>query len=66
MDAILKAKIDGMTYAQMLYLWRFSPSGNPLFQDDTGDYFRDAMFAKKNALDEKEQVRISKMIGWER
>lgn len=63
-DEKTKAIIDGMSYKSMLRKWRFAPSGDPMFQDETGDYFAEVMKAKKAALTDEEQVRASKEIGW--
>ena len=56
-----KAKIDSMTYAEMLRQWRFAPSGNPMFQGEVGNYFFQSMREKKKNVD---FVAISKNIGW--
>jgi hypothetical protein len=60
----IKNKIDEMNYAEMLSKWRFSPSGNPMFEGETGDYFRQSMNEKKEKLAPGEHVAISKAIGW--
>lgn len=62
MNADIKAKIDAMPYAEMLYKWRFAAIGDPLFQGETGDYFAKVMKEKKPS--DEERVRISKNIGW--
>ena len=38
-----KKWIDSATYEELLRKWRFAPSGDPLFQGQTGDYFNSVM-----------------------
>lgn len=47
----LKSIIDGMSYESMLSKWRNSPSRNPIFQGESGDYF--AKIMKKKREDER-------------
>ena len=61
-----KMWIDGATYQELLDRWRFAPGGSPLFQGETGDYYKKVMLEKKAALSADEQVAASKAIGWER
>lgn len=69
MDAILtpeeKAFIDSQSLQELLHRWRFSPlSGTePLFQGDTGDYYKKVMFDKRDA-DPDAWTAASKRIGW--
>ena len=63
-DNLVKSRIDGMNYEQMLRRWRFAPIGDPLFQGEAGDYFAEVMTSKKNKLSHEEQVKVSKEIGW--
>lgn len=37
----LKAKIDAMSRQQMAQKWRKAPLGDPIFQGDTGTYFKE-------------------------
>jgi len=57
-----KQRIDDMTQEEMARLWRFAPVGHPLFQGDTGDYFKGVFFGKKGGF----TPAISKNLGWER
>jgi len=57
----MKHKINNMTYEEMLYLWRFSPSGYEFFQGEIGEYFSKVMAEKKKLVD---HAQISKIIGW--
>lgn len=58
--------IDKMSYAEMLSLWRFAPSDNTLFYQETGQYYSDIMEQKKSELNHGQAVMISKDIGWDR
>ena len=62
-DATLKAKIDEMSYEELLRLNRFGDLGDPIFQEETGDYFIKVMAEKKAALMPGEAVAISKRVG---
>jgi hypothetical protein len=55
-----------MSYVGMLRRWRMTPLGNPLFMDESGDYFKKVMFEKKAQLTEDEQVTASKTVGWDK
>ena len=61
-----KKIIDGMSYCDMLYRWRFALSGDRFFTGEVGDYFAKSMKIKKEALPDGEAVRISKEIGWDK
>jgi hypothetical protein len=61
-----KAKIDSMTYKEMLTLWRFASAAHELFLDDTGTYFSTEMAKKAQYLTDEMRVKISKQIGWEK
>ena len=58
----IKTKIDNMSYKSMLSLWRFAPSGDPMFKGEVGKYFGDVMAEKRKTAD---HVSTSKYIGWE-
>lgn len=62
----IKNQIDSMTYEEMLSKWRFAPIGDPMFQGETGDYYKKVMKKKKDQLLDGEHVSISKKIGWEK
>jgi len=59
-----KRWIDNASYETLLKRWRFAKSGDDMFQGDIGKYYSDAMQEKKDDLPHKEQVEISKRIGW--
>ena len=61
----MKDQIDKMDYVAMLRAWRFSPSGDPLFQGgDASDYFQKVMTEKREALPIGGHTAASKLIGW--
>ena len=61
----LKAKLDNSSYAELLSHWRFAPIGDEIFQDESGKYYQEVMFAKRDA-DPAAAVCASKSIGWEK
>ena len=60
----LKAKIDAMDYSALLARWRFSPSGDQLFQDESGKYFSEQIAKMRDKIGAAAHARISKEIGW--
>ena len=59
--------IASQSYKELLWRWRNSPAGDPLFSIDFMDiaaYFERTMQEKKEELEPGEQVAISKEIGW--
>lgn len=59
-----QARIDRLTYQQLLGLWRDAPVGYWMFQDEAGDYAEARMRALRNAG--ADHVAASKAIGWDR
>ena len=59
----LKNQIDGMSYREMLKKWRFTPSGDSMFEGESGTYYSKVMFEKRDA-DPEGAVQASKSIGW--
>jgi len=57
-----KAKIDSMSYKQLLSYWRFAPVGSPWFQGETGEYWKKRM----KEIKPDNHAQISKDIGWGR
>lgn len=55
-----KEIIDNMDYEQLLRQWRFSPSGDPWIQGETGEYWSKRMKELKGP----DHTSISKKIGW--
>jgi hypothetical protein len=58
----LKAEIDARTYYSLLQQWRFAPSGTPMFEGESGEYFGKRMSELK-ALDPGGAVAASKALG---
>ena len=58
----LKKQIDEMSYFSMLQKWRFAPIGEPIFQDESGEYFAEVMKRKKIA-DPVGAIAASKSLG---
>ena len=59
-----KAKIDSLSYKELLREWRFAPSGsNDWLSGETGDYWGARMNELKRA-DPDMAVRVSKELGW--
>lgn len=58
--------IDSLSYEQLLSRLRFSPSGDPWFEGETGDYWGKRMSALRSAPGGQDaHVNASKTIGWE-
>lgn len=60
-----KAKIDGMSMMSLLERIRYSPFGDPWFQDETGDYWM-KRYAELRAKNPDEAVTASKTLGWDK
>ena len=63
-DEDVKAWINTASYETLLRRWRKSPTGDPIFQGEIGDYYADAMRRKKAETPHSERVAASKRIGW--
>lgn len=57
----LKEWIDSASYETLLRKWRFAPVGDEIFFGESGHYYSDVMFRKKNECD---HVGASKRVGW--
>jgi hypothetical protein len=57
-----KKYIDSLSYHRLLDMWRNAPMGEPIFQDETGEYWGKRM----SELREQgaDHVQASKDIGW--
>lgn len=63
----LKADIDAKTYVSLLRTWRFAPSGDEMFQGESGDYWAKRMKELRSQPGGDEMhTRASKSIGWGR
>jgi hypothetical protein len=56
--------IDSASYEVLFSRLRFSESGDPLFQDDTGDYYAEIMRKKREQIGDAQHAKISKSLGW--
>jgi hypothetical protein len=54
-----KARIDAMSQYELCSMWRFAPTGEPLLQGDTGEYFSKKLVEKGGFT-----PAISKQLGW--
>jgi hypothetical protein len=61
----MKSWIDNADYMELLGKWRFAPVGSPWFQGELGDYYVAAMEKRRLETSQKDQVAISKSIGWQ-
>ena len=60
-----KARIDAMTYEQMLRLVRGGlPLGDPLFRGEIGRHFHATIKVKRHATPPDERWEISKRVGF--
>lgn len=57
-DPKIKMRIDAMSQEEPCRAWRFAPIGDPMFQDEAGDYFREKLKEKGGFT-----PSISKKIG---
>ncbi len=56
----MKRRIDSLTREEMASRWRFAPPGDPMFRDDSGEYF-EKRFKELGGF----SPDISKKIGWD-
>lgn len=63
-DPKLKEWIDSAPYIELLRKWRFAPSGDPLFEGETGTYYAEAMKRRRAEVGDAAHVSASKEIGW--
>ena len=63
-DVTVKDWIDSASYGVLLNKWRFASPGEPIFQGESGEYYANVMFEKKEA-DPGGAVAVSKALGWE-
>lgn len=59
-----KKKIDSMSYTALLGHWRFAPVGDPWFQGETGEYWKQRMSELRSQG--ADHVSASKELGWEK
>lgn len=63
MDPKDKAWIDSASYTTLLERWRNAPSGDRMFQGETGEYYAKVMRERRQA-NPGGHVAASKSIGW--
>ena len=56
--------IDQSPYIELLRKWRFSKSGDPLFQGECGKYYVDKMYERRKQVGIDCHTSASKAIGW--
>jgi len=59
----LKDYIDSLDHYELLHGWRFHHVGDPLFQDESGEYWGKRMYEKRQE-NPTEAVQDSKLMGW--
>lgn len=59
----LKAEIDNKSHYELLCRWRFHPIGDPIFQDESGEYFGKRM-AELRTKDPEQAIVNSKTLGF--
>ena len=59
----LKARIDGLSYEELLRRWRFAQVGDPLFSGESGGYWLERMRELRAAG--VDHAAVSKAVGWE-
>ncbi len=60
----LKREIDGKPIVEILRKVRFAPTGDPIFEGESGKYWMDRM-AQLRGEDNAAFVHASKMLGWD-
>ena len=60
----VKEQIDSMSYKSMFCLWRFAPAGEPMFAEESGEYFRQVFEERRTTLPAGEHAHISKQLEW--
>ena len=58
--------IDEAPYEALLRRWRFEPSGSPWFQGETGKYYSEVLFRRREEIGPEKHTAASKTIGWEK
>ena len=62
MTNVEKQWIDSADYEQLLRRWRYAPVGDSMFQGDTGQYYQETLFRKRDELGQQ-AAEISKSLG---
>lgn len=64
LNAEHKLWIDNASYEELLRLWRHGSIGREIFQGETGKYYGEVMWRKRDELGPGQAVAISKRLGW--
>jgi hypothetical protein len=59
-----KSWIDGASYKELLHRWRHAPTGDPMFQGETGGYYANVMREKRAQMSDAQAAGASKKVGW--
>ncbi len=60
----LKAQIDKFDYFSLLERWRYAPAGDPIFQGESGNYWRNRMeYLKSQPGGIENAIAASKRLG---
>ena len=62
-DEKLKAWIDQASYDELFARWRFAPVGDPFFQDEAGEYYKEVLTSRREEVGPEEHTAISKRLG---
>lgn len=61
----LQREIDALSYVELLRRWRFAPTGDQMFQGESGDYFARRMAQlRAEPGGQDKHTSASKAIGW--
>jgi len=61
----IKAKIDSLSYVELLRVWRRTGIGNPWFEGRSGEYWASRMQElRSHPGGQQMHVKASKEIGW--
>ena len=65
-EPTLKASIDAMSIEEMVRRSRYAPAGDPMFDGETGEYFRHVLTAKRARLAPGEYTEICHQVDTEK
>jgi hypothetical protein len=57
-----KEWIDNASYYALMDRWRFSEAGDPIFKDESGQYYKKVMAELRQKVGNAEHVRVSKAL----
>lgn len=59
-----KRWIDDATCYELLKRWRHAPIGDPILQEDTGEYYKRKLGEMRERIGDVQWSRLSKTVGW--